>query len=308
MQAALAVEQDVRQSVIDFVTGFSLEATPKGAARIRDFRDHLRPGCSVYITHVADADFDDTFALAQRLRREGFDPVPHVAARSIPDLATFERHLQRLTGEAGVTQVLLIGGAIASPRGEVTDTMQLLATGLFDRYGVTKIGVAGHPEGSPDIPDEAIRAALRWKNDFARRSAAELHLVTQFCFEAAPIIAWDRMIQAEGNRLPIHIGIPGLATLKTLLAYGRACGIGPSMRFLTRQARNVGRLLTVTAPDRLVRALAAYQTTHPDCGITRAHVYPLGGLRQSAEWSYALVDGRFRLHADGEGLVVAPPA
>jgi methylenetetrahydrofolate reductase (NADPH) len=119
--------------------------------------------------------------------------------------------------------------AIITPIGEIADTMQLLETGILDRHGIRTIGVAGHPEGCPDIPDQAIRAALAWKNAFAQRTGAELYLVTQFCFEAEPIIRWDQAIQAEGNRLPIHIGIP-LATI-TRAGHAKACGIGPSMRF-----------------------------------------------------------------------------
>jgi methylenetetrahydrofolate reductase (NADPH) len=284
---------------------FTLETTPGSAAKLPDFREHLRPGCTVYITFLPGAHFDATVAVARRLRDEGFNPVPHLAARSVPNMAVFEQHLQRITAEAGVTQVLLIGGSITNPLGDVSDTMQLLATGLLDKYGIRKIGVAGHPEGSPDIPDQAIKAALAWKNDYARRTGAELYLVTQFCFEAEPIIRWDRLIQAEGNTLPIHIGIPGLATVKTLLAHARACGVGPSMRFISRQAMNVTKLLTVSAPDRLVCALAAYQANDPGCGIKGVHVYPLGGLKKSAEWSYAVADGRFELSADGRGFAVA---
>ena len=174
----------------------------------------------------------------------------------------------------------------------------------FDKYGITKIGFAGHPEGSPDIPELAIKQALRRKNELARRTDAEIYLVTQFCFEAGPIIKWDKIIQAEGNRLPIHIGIPGLATAKTLLAYAKACGIGPSARFITRQAMNVAKLLTVSTPDRLVTALASYQANNPPCGIKAAHVFPLGGLKKSADWSYAVAEGRFQVRPDGEGFSV----
>src|SRR5512137_2637252 len=271
MRAALAIPTDQRQQITDFMAGFSLEATPGTAAKTADFRGLLRAGHTVYITALPGADFADTVAVARRLRNEGFNPVPHLAARSIASTTVFEDHLRRITGEAGVTQVLLIGGSVTTPVGAVSDTMQLLATGLLDKHGIRKIGVAGHPEGSPDMPDAAIAAALKWKNDFARRTGAELYLVTQFCFEAEPIIRWDRAIQAEGNRLPIHIGIPGLATIKTLLAHAKACGIGPSMRFLTRQAMNVTKLLTVSAPDRLVCALAHYRATDPACGITGTH-------------------------------------
>jgi methylenetetrahydrofolate reductase (NADPH) len=34
------------------------------------------------------------------------------------------------------------------------------------------------------------------------------------------------------------------------------------------------------------------------------HVYPLGGLRRSAKWSYAVADGRFTMKKDGKGFTV----
>ena len=293
------------QSIVDLLTGFTAETTPATAAKTADYRVHMRPGATIFITFLPGSNFTDTIAVATRLRREGFTPVPHLAARSLPSRAFLEDGLARLAGDAGVDQVLLIGGALDRPLGEFSDTMQLLDTGLFDKYGIARIGVAGHPEGSPDIPDAQIRAALAWKNAFAERTGASLYVVTQFCFEAAPVIAWDRRIQAEGNRLPVHIGLPGLATLKTLIGHARACGVGPSMRFLTRQARNVAKLLTVSAPDRLVAALAAYRATDPGCGIRGVHLYPLGGLKRSARWAQAVVDGRFEMREDGEGFEVS---
>ena len=194
------------QSIIDLLTGFTTETTPATAAKIADYRVHLRPGATIFITFLPGSSFADTITVAGRLRREGFNPVPHFAARSIPSRTFLEESLARLTGDAGVDQALLIGGGLDRPFGEFSDTMQLLDTGLFDKYRITRIGVAGHPEGSPDIPDTQIRTALAWKNAFAERTGASLYVVTQFCFEAAPVIAWDKRIQAEGNRLPIHVG------------------------------------------------------------------------------------------------------
>lgn len=307
-QAALASAYDAREDISRFMSGFTLETTPASAAKVADFREHVRPGTPVYITFLPGSDFGDTIVLAARLRREGFEPVPHFAARSMPSQAFVESSLARLRDEAGVTRVLLIGGAVPRPLGPYSDTMQVLETGLFDRYGIRQIGLAGHPEGSPDIPDKAVREALAWKNAFQQRTDAKLYLVTQFCFEAAPIIAWDKRIRAEGNRLPIHVGIPGLATIKTLIGHAKACGIGASMTFLTRHAMNVAKLLTVSAPDRLVADLAAYKAADPNCGIEGVHMYPLGGLRKSADWSYAVVDGRFTMGADGSGFEVMMPS
>ena len=293
-----------KQSIIELLSGFTTETTPAAQAKIADYRAHLRPGATVFITFLPGSSFADTIAVAARLRHEGFNPVPHFAARSTPSRSFLEESLARLTGDTGVDQALLIGGALNQPLGEFSDTMQLLDTGLFDKYGISRIGIAGHPEGSPDIPDAQIRAALAWKNAFAERTGASMYLVTQFCFEAAPVIAWDRGIQCEGNRLPVYIGIPGLASLKALIGHAKACGVGPSMRFLTRQARNVAKLLTVSAPDRLVTALAAYRATDPGCGIHGVHVYPLGGLKKSARWAQAVVDGRFEMSKDGQGFEV----
>jgi len=303
-ETGLGTAAEAKVRIADLMAGFSTETTPGGAAKVADFREHLAPGTTVYVTFLAGADFADTIAVCARLAAEGMRPVPHFAARSIADKAALEDGLRKLADAIELRQVLVIGGGVTTPVGAFADSMQLLETGLFDKYGVTTIGVAGHPEGSPDIPDADIAAALAWKNAFAERTGASLYIVTQFCFEAAPVIAWDKRLRASGNRLPIYIGVPGLATLKTLLNHATACGVGPSMRFLTRQARNIAKLMTVAAPDRLVSELAAYRAADPDCGIAGVHVYPLGGLRRSALWCRAVADGRFTLKGDGAGFAV----
>lgn len=287
------------EHIQQFLTGFTAETTPRSAEKIANFNDHLRAETPVYITFLPNTDFNDTVAVAKRLRSEGFTPVPHFAARSIPNLAALEDYIKRVVGEADVNWVLCIAGAVDKPVGEFSDTTQLLQTGLFEKHGINKIAVAGHPEGSPDMSDRAIHEALMWKNQYSRESGTDMYLVTQFAFESAPLIAWDKKLRAIGNTLPIHIGIPGLATLKSLLMHAKACGVGASMRVLTRQARNVTKLLVVNTPDKLVRELADYQATESECGITGVHMYPLGGLRRSAEWSYAVTDGEFTLNRDG---------
>lgn len=294
----------MKQQIIDFVTGFTIETTPGSALKIADYREHLRPGCKVAVTFLPGSDFADTIATAKRLKEEGFEPLPHFAARSITSAAVMEENLKKLQDQVGIEEVVALGGAVDKPLGDFESSMELLETGLFDKYGIRKIGVAGHPEGSPDISEQGLKDAIAWKNGFAERTGAELYIATQFCFEAAPIIAWDRMIQSEGNKLPIHIGVPGLATIKTLLNHAKACGVGPSMRVLTRQAKNIAKLMTVNAPDKLVMDLAQYHAEDPNCGIARVHMYPLGGLRKSAAWTYAVVDGDFAMDPKGKGFKV----
>jgi methylenetetrahydrofolate reductase (NADPH) len=274
--------------------------TPNGAAKVDDFREILRDGQTVYVTFLPGSDFADTVATVKKLKAQGMKPVPHFAARSIPSKAFLEENLQSLQEECQIEEALLIGGGVDIPVGDFTESMQVLETGLFEKYGIKKLGVAGHPEGSPDIPAEECDRAIREKNAFAKQSGMELYIATQFCFEAQPIIEWDRDLRERlGNELPIHIGIPGLATIKTLLKHAQQCGIGNSMRVLSRQAANITKLMTVREPDKLVRDLAAERSRNPSFGVHQCHLYPLGGLKKSAAWLYAVQDGKIELERKG---------
>ncbi|MBI1384352.1 MAG: metFprotein [Rhizobiales bacterium] len=297
--AAPLSPEAAKQAIVAFAKGFTSETTPASAAKIPDFREHLEPGSVVYITFLPGSDYLDTVKLAVRLRGEGMKPVPHFAARSVTSKDMLEDYLKRVSGEAGVDRVLCIGGAVAKPLGEYSDSMQMLGTGLFDKYGIKTIGVAGHPEGSPDFPEEEHLKAIAWKNAFAERTGAHLHIVTQFVFEAEPVIAWDKRLNASGNKMPIHIGVPGIATVKTLLNYAIACGVGNSINFIRRQAANVTRLLRPQAPDKLLLDLATYAATDPGCNVKGMHYYPLGGLRKTAIYARCVADGRFKMEKDG---------
>ena len=284
--------------ISDFLTACSVEVTPKGAQKIDDFRTILKTGTKVYVTFLAGTRFEDTISTVKRLHDEGMKAVPHIAARAIPSRRILDASLKVLQAESEVTEALLIAGGIARPAGEFDSSIQVLRTGLFQKYGITTVGVAGHPEGSPDIPDAEITRALLEKIAYARDNDIEMYIATQFCFESEPVIAWDRRLRAQGNTLPVHIGIPGLATIRTLIRHAQACGIGPSMRVLTRQSGNLAKLMTTRMPDKLVRELADYKASNPDCGITHCHLYPLGGLQKSAAWMYAVQDGAFELNRD----------
>ena len=281
------------------MANFTSEISPRSAAKVAHFGEHLAKGSRVYVTFLPGSDFDDTLALAKRLREEGFVPVPHIAARSLPSLEYLEARLARLVGEAGVDSLLCIGGGVASPLGPFSETMQLLRSGIFERHGIRQIGVAGHPEGSPDIPQAEVWRALADKNAFAQESEINLYLVTQFTFTAAPIIAWDQQLKARGNQLPVVVGLPGLATLKTLLRFGSEVGVGNSLNFIRKQAGSVAKLMQVSTPDVQLRDLADYLAATPESFIKGIHLYPLGGLRRSAVWARAVQAGDFTLNARG---------
>ena len=177
--------------------------------------------------------------------------------------------------------------------------MQMLDTGLFDKYGIKSIGFAGHPEWSPDMTRKTQKEAGLWKNAFARRSDASMYLVTQFVFDAQSLIDWLARIKAGGNELPVVVGIPGLATLKTLIGHAKACGVGPSLAILTRKAKKIHKFMSLTAPDKLVLDLAKYLNARPHSPVAGIPIYPFGGLERSAKWANAVASGSIAAQSGG---------
>ncbi len=104
---------------------------------------------------------------ARRLQDVGCIPVPHLAARRIISESALEARVGLLAEDAGVTDVLVIGGGVNPPAGPFTSSMNLLETGILDRYGITDLAIAEHPEGNPEFL--VFRCGL--KKDFSQRTA-----------------------------------------------------------------------------------------------------------------------------------------
>jgi methylenetetrahydrofolate reductase (NADPH) len=270
-----------------FLKGYSIEVMPRTAEKVEDFRALLPRGTRVYIAHIDGTPIEDMVATARRIHGEGFPVMPHIPARIIKDKATLADWIARYRGEADVKQALLLGGGISTPHGDFDNSMQLIETGLFD--GFERLHVAGHPEGNKDIDpdgsDRNVLEALRWKQAFSERTDAKMAMATQFCFEAAPVIAWVNRLNAEGISLPVHIGVAGPAKLQTLIKFAIACGVGPSLKVLQKRALDVTKLLLPYEPNEFVAELAAHKAANPGFGIESVHFFPLGGIKTNATWA-----------------------
>ena len=278
---------------------WSIEVTPPGAAKIDSFGAILAENTTVNVTFLPGTDPSDTVNVAKRLRDEGMNPVPHIAARSLKSKEQLAEVVADMTARAKVDEVLVIGGGVDKPVGAFASTKDVLETGILQSAGIRKIGVSGHPEGSPDISDDQLAEALAWKNAFAKSEGLDLYIETQFCFDAGAVVAWEQAIRQAGNELPIRIGVPGPATIKTLFRFAQISGIGPSMRFIAKQARNVSKLLTVQSPHLLVAGLAEAIAADPASKLAHFHYYPFGGVAKTAIWASEVAAGNIALLPQG---------
>ena len=262
----------------------SIEVAPKQAAESASLAGLLPPGTRVYITDVGSDPSPVLVRAARRVRDMGYEPVPHFASRRLTTHAALEERVKAMAGEAGVRDVLVIGGGLERPAGAFTSTMQVLETGLFDRHGVTDIGVAGHPEGSPDFTEQVALEALRLKKNFGERTGARMRIVTQFGFDGEKFAAWTRGLRAAGIDMPVHLGVAGPAKVTTLIRFAAMCGVGNSLSFFKRNMRSIATLATSHSPESVVGPIEAAWRADPAGAIRQIHVFPFGGMKKAAEW------------------------
>ena len=266
---------------------WSIEVSPSSNKKINDFREVLPVGTTVNVTEIPGSDPERILSTVHQLASQEMNAVPHIAARGIESLAALDGLITRYR-EAHVTEVLLIAGGYKQPVGDFSSSIDVLETGLLENLGIKKVGVAGHPEGSPDISKAGLGDALRRKNAIAQESGLDMYLETQFCFDAQAILDWEEQIREAGNRLPIRVGLAGPARLKTLIHFAVISGVGPSLQFLKKQARNVTKLLTVQDPYELIETLAPHIDPQSPSALESIHFYSFGDFSQTAYFANQL--------------------
>jgi methylenetetrahydrofolate reductase (NADPH) len=260
----------------------SVEVSSRGH-QLQELRDNFQPGMDVTITFLPGDNYRHNVDTATALRRAGYNPVPHIAAREMATREALDDFLMRARGEADVSRILLIAGDVALARGPFRSSFDVCSSGLIEARGIVSVSLAGHPEGHPYLQAANAFAALEGWRDWGRATKIHVDVVTQFCFESAPILGWIGELDARGIDLPVIVGLAGPATPATLMKFALRCGVGNSMRSLRGQIGRFGRLLNDTGPDDVVRGLRS-APAGAVASIAGFHLFPFGGLRKTGAW------------------------
>ena len=235
------------EAIKNFLDGFSIEVTPRAAAKIDNFAELIPKGTLIYVAHIEGTPIEDMVSTAKKINEQGFKPMPHFPARIIKDKNVLQDWISRYQNEADVKNALLIAGGANKPYGDYDSSIQLIESELFDKSNFLNLHIAGHPEGSTDIdPDGSTKnvdEALSWKNEFSKRTDASMAITTQFSFDSKTVIDWASNLKQSGIDIPIHIGIAGPAKLQTLLRYSLECGVGASIKIIQKRALDLTKLL-----------------------------------------------------------------
>ena len=244
----------------------------------------LRRGTECFVPWLPSMPYQHLVTVSVRLAAAGLVPVPHVAARRLADSRSARDLLLRLVGEAGVDRLLLVGGDVDRPVGPYAEAGDLLASGIVEGSGVHHVGLAGYPEGHPVVALAELKEALSRKLARAREAGLQSFIVSQFCFEANPILEWIGTLRKEGIDVPLRIGLAAPAKLRTLIAYGARCGVGGSLRAIKSQGLSLTRLVGSAGPEPILAELAR----GPLGARVGVHFFSFGGVLSTARWLTAL--------------------
>jgi len=214
----------------------------------------------VYVTLLQGDQYKDVANRVKELVALGKNPVPHFPARSIKNKNELKEYVA-MCKDFGVKQVLVIGGS-EQPIGDFHSSLQLFETGLFEGL---KIGIAGHPEGSPDISDKDLEKAMIDKKPYAD------YIVTQWLMETSPIVDF-----ISKQTLPVHVGIAGPAKITSLLKFASIVGAKNSLNFLKSNASKAVDLFKPRKPDDMVEKIKSVSQNF--------HIYTFGGLNETNKW------------------------
>ncbi len=214
----------------------------------------------VYITFLPGGNYKETVEKASSLIKKGFNPVPHFPARSLENDTQLKEYVSRCKN-VGVNQVLVIGGS-REQVGDFDSSIQLLETGYFQGM---KIGIAGHPDGSPDISDSNLEKAMKDKKPYAD------YIVTQWLLDHQSIIDF-----ISKQSIPVHVGITGPLKIISLIKFANIVGAKNSLNFLKSNSSKALDLMKPKDPNDLIGKVKS----HTDF----FHIYTFGGLKETNKW------------------------
>lgn len=273
--------EDERAALAALVAGAKFEVIP--LLNALEPCEALPPGSTVTVTSSPSHGIEATVELAEKLARSGHTVIPHLSAHMIWTHQHLEGLLERLA-EGGFRRVFVVGGD-AGDHGDFHDGLMLLRA--IDELGrpFDEIGVPSYPEGHANISNERLLEVLLEKQRYAS------YMTTQMSFNPGAIARWIGRMRASGVTLPVHLGVPGVSELTTLLSIAARIGVADSARYLKKNRSLLGQvILGRFGPDALLRELAP-TLADPAAVVEALHIFTFNQVEATVGWQERMLSG-----------------
>jgi len=239
---------------------------------------------TVTVTASPVKGLDPTLDLTERLCAQGYHVVPHLSARLVRDDEHLAEIVTRLTA-AGVSDVFVPAGDADPPSGPFTSALALLERLTELGRPFSRVGITGYPESHPKIDDDITVQAMWDKRQHAT------YIVSNLCFEPAPLRNWIARIRRRGVTLPLLVGLAGPVELTKLLQMATKIGAAESARFLAGHSSWLVRLGTPGGyrPERLLDRLGSVLAA-PESAVQGLHLFTFNQVRETEEWRQSLLE------------------
>ncbi len=238
---------------------------------------------TITITASPSMGLERTVEVAERLTAEGYDVVPHLAARMVSGRAELVELIERLAA-AKITNVFVPGGD-AQTVGDYPDALAMLEDLTAIGSPFKDVGVPGYPESHPTIHDDLTVQSMWDKRKHAT------YIVSNLTFDPAVIKDWVHRLRLRGIGLPLLLGLPGPVDRTKLLGMATKIGVGDSTRFLVKQR---GLMTRLVAPggftgETFITKCAAI-AGEAEARVDGLHVYTFNQLSETEAWRRDFLD------------------
>ncbi|WJR79182.1 methylenetetrahydrofolate reductase [Bradyrhizobium sp. NP1] len=277
-----AQQESMSNSAASLMRVFSTEVVRPNQRELDALGDILPRTTQIFVASPPGHPYSRLVETARLVHRAGFEPIPHVAARSYESLEALDDFIARICGEAGVRRVLVIGGDVDRPAGPFPEANAVIESDLLQHHGIQEVAVSAYPDGHPKLSDESLTIALRRKLKSLAERNLRAKIVSQFCFEADRIAAWVKSLRMADINVPISVGLAGPTSIRKLARFALMCGVRNSFKAaLAGKARS---LLGETSPGQIIRHLGMVYDPSM-LGQISIHFFSYGGLLRTAKWA-----------------------
>jgi methylenetetrahydrofolate reductase (NADPH) len=201
--------------------------------------------------------------------------TPHFSARLVESQEQL-KNILLTTKQLGIKELFIVGGDTQTPAGPFANSFELIQA-IRDIDSEIRLGITAYPDGHPSISNDVLLEDLQHKAPYAQ------FMSTQLCFDASKISQWLGQVRSQEMTLPVQIGIAGVVDIIKLTQIATRIGVGDSVRYLSKHAGTVFKLLGGYKPDELLENLGD-TLTNESSNVAGFHIYTFNQLEKTERW------------------------
>jgi methylenetetrahydrofolate reductase (NADPH) len=243
----------------------------------------LPRGFSFNVGHIDFETARARLAAVVLLKKAGFNPTLHLAARRFLSECDLRRVLDSLSAVGDSADLFVVGGDPLSPAGPFASALDIITLGLAGSCKARTISIGGHPSGHPNVSTHDLWTALEEKARTLHAIGSAGQIITQLALDPRATADWIHEVRDRGVTMPIRIGIPGPMRAAELMGYATRFGVTATAIAERTYGLHLAASQDEVNAERFVDELESLIDPHHD-QVIGVHVFTFADLESTARW------------------------